>query len=57
MEPSKISSVKVRQNAVLYLVDYDTGMTYDENINIKYDKEKKKFVTVLSQLLLHPEGV
>ena len=57
MEPSKISSVKVRQNAALYLVDYDTGMTYDENINIKYDKEKKTFVTVLSQLLLHPEGV
>jgi hypothetical protein len=45
MEPSNINSVKVWQNAS-YLVDYDTGMTYDANINIKYDKEKKKFVTV-----------
>jgi len=56
MEPSNICSPKVRQNAS-YLVDYDTGMTYNENINVKYDKEKKVFVTVLSQLLLHPKGV
>lgn len=45
MEPSNISSVKVHKKTS-YLVDYDTGMSYDENINIKYDKEKKKFVTV-----------
>lgn len=51
MEPSNICSPKVRQNASSYLVDYDTGMIYNENINVKYDKEKKTFVTVLSQLL------
>ena len=39
MEPSKISSVKVRQNAS-YLVDYDTGLSYTP-FNVKYDKENE----------------
>jgi hypothetical protein len=30
-----------------YSVDYDTGMTYNpQEFNVKYDKEKKTFVTV-----------
>jgi hypothetical protein len=30
-----------------YSVDYDTGLTYNPHqFNVKYDKEKKTFVTI-----------
>ncbi len=41
------NSEKQEQSRTSYSVDYDTGLTYSSQLfNIKYDKEKKTFVTV-----------
>lgn len=41
------NSEKQAQANTSYSVDYDTGLTYNpQKFNVKYDKEKKTFVTV-----------